>query len=142
MAYNILVVDDSTPMRTVIKKVIRASGFDIGTFFEADNGAEALSVLDANWLDLVLTDYNMPDMDGLALLKKMKADESTQAIPVVMVTTEGSDERVETFMAHGAAAYIKKPFTPEAIRRILNTLLGEPEDGPHPVAGGNEGLDF
>ncbi|MFO7714234.1 response regulator [Desulfosarcina sp.] len=142
MAYNILIVDDSTPMRAVIKKVTRASGFDIGTFFEAANGAEALAVLDANWMDLVLTDYNMPDMDGLTLLKKMKADDCMQTVPVVMVTTEGSHERVETFMACGAAAYIKKPFTPEAIRQTLNTILGEPEDGQEPVAGGNEGLDF
>jgi len=142
MAYNILIVDDSTPMRAVIRKVIRASGFDIGTFFEAANGAEALAVLDENWLDLVLTDYNMPDMDGMALLKKMKTDDCMQSIPVVMVTTEGSHERVDTFIANGAAAYIKKPFTPEAIRQTLNTLLGEPEDEQGSIDNGDKDLDF
>ena len=142
MAYNILIVDDSTPMRAVIKKVIRASGFEVGAFFEAANGAEALSMADENWLDLVLTDYNMPDMDGLALLKRMKADECMQTIPVVMVTTEGSHERIDDFLAHGAAAYIKKPFTPEAIRQTLNNLLGEPGNGPDSIDEGDEGLDF
>ena len=142
MAYNILIVDDSAPMRAVIKKVIRASGFDTGTFFEAANGSEALAVLDGNWLDLVLTDYNMPDMDGLTLLKKMKADECMQSIPVVMVTTEGSHARVETFIEQGAAAYIKKPFTPEAIRQMLNSLLGEPEDGQGRPEDGNDDFDF
>lgn len=142
MAYNILIVDDSNPMRAVIKKVIRASGFNVGTFFEAADGSEALSVLDENWMDLVLTDYNMPDMDGLALLKRMKEDEFMKTIPVVMVTTEGSHERVDTFMAHGATAYIKKPFTSEAIRQMLNSLLGEPDDGQGCVDPGDEGLDF
>lgn len=142
MAYNILIVDDSTPMRAVIKKIIRASGFDVGAFFEAANGSEALARLDENWLDLVLTDYNMPDMDGLALLKKMKADDCIKTIPVVVVTTEGSHSRIDDFMAYGAAAYIKKPFAPEAIRQTLNNLLGEPENGTAPVDGGDEGLDF
>lgn len=142
MAYNILIVDDSTPMRKVIRKVIRASGFNTGEFFEAADGSEALAVLEDNWLDLVLTDYNMPDMDGLTLLKKMKADDCMSGIPVVMVTTEGSHERVETFMAQGAAAYIKKPFTPEAIRETLNRILGEPDDGQTGADVGDEGLDF
>ena len=84
----------------------------------------------------------MPDMDGLTLLKKMKADGDMATIPVVMVTTEGSHERVDTFLANGAAAYIRKPFTPEAIRQTLNTLLGEPEDGQGSTGEGDEGLDF
>ena len=142
MAYNILIVDDSAPMRKVIRKVIRASGFKTGECFEAANGSVALAVLEDNWLDLVLTDYNMPDMDGLCLLKKMKADDCLQSIPVVMITTEGSHERVETFMAQGAAAYIKKPFTPEAIRETLNRILGEPEDEQTGTDDGDEGLDF
>lgn len=142
MAYTILIVDDSTPMRAVIKKVIRASGFDVGDFLEAVNGREALAVLDTHWVDIVLTDYNMPDMDGLELLKKIKMDECTKNIPVVMVTTEGSSQRVDTFIEEGALAYIKKPFTAEQIRRTLNSILGEPENGPDKNDTGNEGLDF
>lgn len=142
MSYNILIVDDSTPMRAVIKKVVRASGFDIGVFFEAANATEALTVLDANWLDLVLTDYNMPDMDGLELLKKIKLDDITKNIPVVMVTTEGSSQRVERFMEAGAAAYIKKPFTPEAIRQTLNNILGEIKHEQRKTDDSDAELDF
>jgi len=142
MAYNILIVDDSFPMRAVIKKVIRASGFAIGEFFEAGNGQEALNVLDEHWLDLVLTDYNMPDMNGLQLLKAMKHSDTLADIPVVIVTTDGSDRRVEEFLKQGAAAYIKKPFTPEQIKAHLNRIIGEPEHGQVSHDGCDEGLDF
>jgi two-component system, chemotaxis family, chemotaxis protein CheY len=142
MAYNILIVDDSTPMRAVIKKVIKASGFDIGELLEAGNGKAALQVLDAHWLDLVLTDYNMPDMNGLELLKAMKQNDSLADIPVVIVTTEGSDPRVEEFLHQGAAAYIKKPFTPEQIKAHLNRILGEPDHGQVKNGECDEDLDF
>jgi two-component system chemotaxis response regulator CheY len=142
MPFNILIVDDSNPMRAVIKKVIKASGFDIGEFHEAGSGKEALQVLDEQWLDLVLSDYNMPDMNGLEMLKQMKQNEMWKDIPVIMVTTEGSSERIEEFMKTGASAYIKKPFTPEQIRCQLNQLLGEPEYGHASNDPGDEGLDF
>lgn len=142
MAYNILIVEDSFPMRAVIKKVIKASGFDIGLFFEAANGKEALQVMDQQWLDLVLTDYNMPDMNGLELLKSMKQSDTLADIPVIMVTTEGSDQRVEQFLKQGAVAYIKKPFTPEQIKSHLHRILGEPEHGQVSADTSDEGLDF
>lgn len=142
MAYNILVVDDSFPMRGVIKKVIRASGFDIGDLLEASNGEEALQVMDQQWMDLVLTDYNMPDMNGLELLKAMKDSDTLADIPVVMITTEGSDQRVKQFLSQGVAAYIKKPFTPEQIKSCLNRILGEPENGQDTPDTSDEGLDF
>jgi len=142
MSYSILIVDDSFPMRAVIKKVIKASGFDIGELLEASNGKEALQVMDQHWLDLVLTDHNMPDMNGLELLKAMKNNDTLADIPVVMVTTEGSDLRVEEFLSQGAAAYIKKPFTPEQIKSQLNRILGEPEHGQVSPDASDEGLDF
>jgi len=142
MAYNILIVDDSFPMRAVIKKVIKASGFDIGELLEAGNGKEALQLMDQQWLDLVLTDYNMPDMNGLELLKAMKASDTLADIPVVIVTTEGSEPRVEEFRSQGAVAYIKKPFTPEQIKSHLNQILGEPEHGQASPDASDEGFDF
>ena len=142
MAYNILIVDDSFPMRAVIKKVIKASGFNIGELLEADNGKGALEIMDRQWLDLVLTDYNMPDMNGLELIKTMKQCDTLSDIPVVMITTEGSDQRVEQFLNQGVAAYIKKPFTPEQIKSCLNRILGEPENGQVSPDTSDEGLDF
>lgn len=142
MAYNVLIVDDSFPMRAVIKKVIKASGFDIGEFFEAANGREALSVLDQQWLDLVLTDYNMPDMNGLDLLNQMKQSDVLKDIPVVIVTTEGSEKRLAEFIEQGALAYIRKPFTPEQIKAQLNQILGEPQHESGSDDECDEDLDF
>ncbi len=142
MAFNVLVVDDSLPMRSVIKKTIKASGFKVGQFIDASNGKEALDILKEQWLDLVLTDYNMPDMNGLELISAMKKDEVLRTIPVVVITTEGSRQRVEAFMEEGAADYIKKPFTPEEIRKKLNHLMGETEDGEGSPDNGDEAFDF
>ena len=142
MAFKVLVVDDSLPMRSVMKKSVKASGFNVASFSEAANGTEALHALKKEWLDLVLTDYNMPDMDGLELIQEMKKDDILKAIPIVMITTEGSRRRVEEFMEKGAAGYIKKPFTPEQIRQTLNTIMGEAEDGEESLDNGDEDLDF
>jgi two-component system chemotaxis response regulator CheY len=142
MAYNILVVDDSLPMRAVIKKVIKASGFNIGELLEASDGKEALKVMEKEWLDLVITDYNMSEMNGLELLNAMRHCDTLTDIPVVMVTTEGSEQRVKQFLNQGVAAYIKKPFTPEQIKSCLNRILGEPEHGQINSDTSDEGLDF
>jgi two-component system chemotaxis response regulator CheY len=142
MAYNILIVDDSTPMRSVIKKIVKASGFSVGQFFEAANGREALNILNQEWLDLVLTDYNMPDMNGLELVEEMNKDDNLKSIPTVMITTEGSRERVEEFMAKGITDYIKKPFTPEQIKQKLKHIMGETEDEEQRYDNGDEDLDF
>ena len=144
MAYNVLIVDDSTPMRAVIKKVVKASGFNVGRIFEASDGREALKLLNSEWLDLVLTDYNMPDMDGLKLLEYMQKDEAFKSIPVVMITTEGSKRRVEEFLEKGATAYIKKPFAPEEIKQKLNHIMGETSDEDEQKSSdvGDEELDF
>lgn len=141
MAYNILIVDDSLPMRAVIKKTLNVSGFDVGKVFEATNGEEALKILREEWTDLVISDYNMPGMNGLELIEEMKKDDVFKSIPLVMVTTEGSRERVEMFIKTGAADYIRKPFTPEEIRSKLGKIMGE-EDGQGTGDQGDEGLDF
>lgn len=142
MAYNILIVDDSGPMRKVIKKTISACGFDTGQFHEAENGKEALTILRKEWLDVVITDYNMPDMNGMELIAEMKQDEVLKTIPVVVVTTEGSRQRVSDFIEKGAADYIRKPFSPEEIRDKLKTIMGETIDGSNSHETGDDGLDF
>ncbi len=98
MAYNVLIVDDSLPMRGIIKKIIKASGFNVKNYFEASDGNEALKILNQEWLDLVLTDYNMPEMNGLELLCEMQKNDTLKSIPVVMITTEGSKQRLAEFL--------------------------------------------
>jgi len=141
MTVNILVVDDSLPMRSVIIKTIKASGFGTVNFFQAANGIEALDVLQNEWMDLIVTDYNMPDMDGIQLISELKKDDGLHSIPVIVVTTEGSQQRVEEFMEKGAAGYIRKPFKPEEIKVLLIQLLGEIPD-EQCTEDSDDGLDF
>ncbi len=141
MSVNILVVDDSLPMRSVIMKTIKASGFGAANFYQADNGASALKVLKDEWMDLVITDYNMPEMNGGELISEMKKDDEMSSIPVIVVTTEGSQKKVEEFAEIGANAYIKKPFTPEIIKEKLTQILGEMYDEDSDDDS-NDDLDF
>ena len=142
MAYKILVVDDSLPMRSVIKKTIMASGFNVGELLDASSGKEALTILKDEWFELVLTDYNMPDMNGLELIAEMKKDDLLKDIPVVVITTEGSKQRMDEFIEKGAEGYIKKPFPPEEIRNKLKFIMGDTEDGERSPDKGDEELDF
>ena len=142
MAFNVLIVDDSLAMRSVIKKTIKVSGFKVGEYFEAADGKEALKILADEWVDLVLTDINMPNMNGLELIAKMHADQILRSIPVVMVTTEGSEKSIQKSMEMGAKGYIKKPFQPEDIKRVLNSIMGEAEDGESDDDESDEGFDF
>lgn len=142
MAYNILVVDDSLPMRSVIKKTIKASGFKIGKLLEAPSGRQALEVLREQSLDLVLVDYNMPGMNGLELMSEIKQDEKLKSISIIMTTVEGSRQRVKAFMEKGAADYIKKPFTPEEAREKLCKVMGGTSDEEESPDTGDEALDF
>jgi two-component system, chemotaxis family, chemotaxis protein CheY len=141
MAVNILVVDDSLPMRSVIMKTIKASGFGAANFYQAPDGAKALEELRKEWMDLVITDYNMPEMNGGELITEMKKDDDLSSIPVIVVTTEGSKEKVEKFAEMGADAYIKKPFTPETIKEKLTQLLGEMYDEDS-IEDSDDDLDF
>lgn len=141
MTIKILIVDDSLPMRGVIKKTIKASGYASAEFFEAENGKIALDILKTIWLDIVITDYNMPEMNGMELIEAMKQDDAFQSIPVLVITTEGSHQKVNEFLEKGAADYIKKPFTPEAIRNKLNTILGDTGNDEKSESS-DDGLDF
>lgn len=141
MTVDILIVDDSLPMRSIIQKSIKASGFGNTNFFHATNGSEALQVLREKYPHLVITDYNMPDMNGIELIEEMKKDERLKAIPVLVVSTEGSRLKIEEFIQKGAAGYIKKPFTPEMIKQKLIEILGEADKNEYPDNGA-EDLDF
>jgi two-component system chemotaxis response regulator CheY len=94
---------------------------------EAQNGKEALKLLEGAWIDLIVTDYNMPEMNGLELVKAVKAGELSKDIPVVVISTEGNDAKIKEFMDAGAAGYVTKPFTAEAIRDLIVNILGEME---------------
>ncbi|MCD4742366.1 MAG: response regulator [Desulfobacteraceae bacterium] len=125
MSFSILIVDDSLPMRSVIKRTFKAAGYGNSNYREAANGKEALELMRNDWIDIVITDYNMPVMNGLELIKIIKKDDLFKDIPIVVISTEGNDAKIKEFMDSGAAGYITKPFTPETIRDLINNILGE-----------------
>lgn len=125
MSYSILIVDDSLPMRSVIKRTLKAAGYTNSELLEAANGEEALALMKKSWIDIVLTDYNMPVMNGLEFIKALKADDLSKEIPIVVISTEGNESKIKEFMDCGAAGYITKPFTAETIRDLIVTILGE-----------------
>lgn len=131
MAINVLVVDDSETVRQVIAKTLQLANLPIGQVFMAGNGKEALDVLADNWVDLVFSDINMPVMGGIELIERMRGDELLKTIPVIVVSTEGSATRIEELRAKGVSAYVRKPFTPETLRKVVEDVLGavKNEDG-------------
>lgn len=124
MALNILVVDDSAVIRAVFSKTFKLVGIPVGELYQAANGKEALEILNENWVDLVFSDINMPVMGGVEMIEKMSDDGLLKTIPVVVVSTEGSTTRIEQLKSKGISAYIRKPFTPELVRKVVDDIVG------------------
>lgn len=120
---KVLIVDDSAVMRKIVERALRQAGLDISEVLEAGNGAEALAEVQKGSLDLILSDINMPVMDGLEFLKSLAAMEAAKGVPVVMITTEGSEARVVEALSAGAKGYLRKPFTPDQVKERIVPLL-------------------
>jgi two-component system chemotaxis response regulator CheY len=118
-----LIVDDSSVMRKIVERSLRQAGLDL-TVMEAGNGAEALGLLDGNIVDLILSDINMPIMDGLEFVRQVQTVDKLRNIPVVMITTEGSESNVVQALSLGAKGYIRKPFTPDQVKEHVLPVLG------------------
>ena len=118
---NVLVVDDSATMRMIVVKSLRQAGYDTATVLEAASAREALQAIAAGGVHLVLSDVNMPEISGIELVKVIKAKFPT--LPIIMITTESSPEMKTKMTAAGANGIVTKPFPPEQLRRIIDTLL-------------------
>jgi len=133
MGFTILLVDDSKTTRKVIARTLRLAKVPIDEIYEANNGKEALDVLGTQTVDIVLADINMPVMDGIEMIEQMSGEGLLQSIPVIMVSTVGSETRIEHLKTKGVRAYIRKPFLPEVIGRVVSDILGFcTEDGSEP----------
>lgn len=119
---KVIVVDDSGAMRSFIIASLEELG--IFTFFEAKTGFEALRELPRGNVALIISDINMPDINGLELLNFIKTSDNYKNIPVIMISTETKEEDLKRALAMGADAYLKKPFTSEALREQVKKLLG------------------
>ncbi len=129
MAYNILVVDDSSITRRVVKRVLSLTGLDVGEIYEAQDGIEALEILGDQWVDLVFTDLNMPRMGGIELIGKMAEDHRIESTPVIVVTSDRDELRLAELKAKGVSACINKPFRPEVLRDVVKQVLGDSTSG-------------
>lgn len=118
-----LIVDDSSVMRKIVERALRQAGLDSLIVVEAASGVEGLEALKAGPVDLILTDINMPAMDGLEFLRQIRAQQLAPGVPVVMITTESSEEHVKQAISAGARGYIRKPFTAEQVKERVLPLV-------------------
>ncbi len=123
MGKNVLLVDDSSTMRKIIGRSLRQAGIDFDNIFEASDGVEALEVLESEDVDIVLSDINMPNMDGISFLKEKSTRDNMKDIPVLMISTETGEDIIGEAKSFGAIGAIKKPFTPDKVNEVLGPLL-------------------
>jgi two-component system chemotaxis response regulator CheY len=123
MSLDVLVVDDSAAIRKILQRVLRQTDVDIGEVIEAGDGLEALAVLAKQRVGLILSDINMPNMDGLQFLTQLRANADFRNIPVLMITTEGSQQKVMEAVNLGACGYVRKPFTADQIKERLAGIV-------------------
>lgn len=123
MAFNVLVVDDSAVMRQMVVRTLKMSGVPLGTILEASNGEEGLFILQDQWVDLLMLDVNMPVMNGEEMLRRIRQNPETESLPVIIVSTEGSETRLAALQDLGASI-VRKPFAPETLRDVILRVTG------------------
>jgi len=123
MSLNVLVVDDSAVMRSMIVKTLDMTGMELGEIHEASDGQQGLDMLEEHWVDLVLADINMPGMNGQEMIEKIRENPHWEALPIIVVSTEGSETRIEALRQLGAK-FIHKPFNPSQIREMIQGMTG------------------
>ena len=123
MGTKVLIIDDSNTMRKIVQRSLRQAGFEFEKILEAGDGQEALDLLGSESVDLILSDINMPNMDGLEFLRQKSQNADIKDIPVVMITTEAGADIIGEAKSLGAKGSIKKPFTPDQVNDVLGELL-------------------
>jgi two-component system chemotaxis response regulator CheY len=120
---DVLIVDDSAAIRKILQRVLRQTDLNLGEISEAGDGSEAVEMLKNRTFGLILSDINMPQMDGLQLLARIKEMEHLRNVPVIMITTEGGQGKVMEAVQLGATGYVRKPFTADQIKEKLAGVI-------------------
>lgn len=120
---NILIVDDSAVMRSIIRKTLNMTELPIGDILEAENGEEGLRLLQEQWIDLALIDIHMPVMDGEEMIRHLKQNDQYESLPVIVVSSESDPSKIEMILNQGAT-FIHKPFKPEILREVIIDVTG------------------
>ena len=123
MVLDILIVDDSAAIRKILQRVLKQAMIPVGCVYEAGDGAAALEILKSRKVGLILSDLNMPNVDGIELLRRVKSNDQWRKLPVIMIATEGAAAKVQEAVNLGATGYVRKPFTAEQIKEKLAGLL-------------------
>ncbi len=124
MSLNVLIVDDSSVMRAMIKRVLNICDIPIRNIFEASNGQEGLNIIDDNWVDLILVDINMPVMSGDVMIDKLRNNPDTEDMAIVVISSESSEATIDILKSKGVL-FIHKPFQPEELEQVVIDLLGD-----------------
>ena len=122
---SVLIVDDSSAMRKIVERSLRQAGLELEKVIEAENGADALNQVSTQMIDLIFTDINMPKMDGIEFLRQLRAVERAKTIPILMITTEGGEQKVMEAISLGAKGYIRKPFSPDQVRQQVTDVFAQ-----------------
>ena len=123
MALDLLIVNDSTAIRKILQRALQQAEVPVGNVYEACDGVEALAILKDKTVNLILSDINLPNMDGLQLLSELKSIEHLKKVPVIMIAAEGSQAKVLEAAQLGASGYLRKPFTPDQIKDKISALI-------------------
>lgn len=128
MGYNVLIVDDSAIVRKVLMKTFGMTKIEVNTFHQAENGKAALEILKQTWVDVIFLDINMPVMNGMEFVQRLRVDPTIADTPIIIVSTEGSQERREELERMGIKAYLRKPVTPETLVETVKNVFGSLPD--------------
>lgn len=123
MSFRVLIVDDSPAMRGFVRRVLDVSGLEVGAVFEAGNGLEALDLMSREWVDVILTDINMPHMDGETFVATLAQSASLAPVPVIVISTDATTTRMDHLRALGVRGYLAKPFLPETLREEIERVM-------------------
>jgi two-component system chemotaxis response regulator CheY len=123
MPLDVLIVDNSAAIRKILHRVLVQAELPLGRVLEANDGQDALKALGTNSVGLILSDINMPNMDGIEMLGKLKSSDEFRAVPIIMVTAEDSQDKVMEALDLGAAGYLRKPVTPDQIKAKIEGLV-------------------